>query len=67
MNERETKNNIYCDVVNCAYNDDHCHCTAPTVEVGTQAANSCTASCSGETQCATFRPKTPYKAGYQAV
>ncbi|WMJ84099.1 DUF1540 domain-containing protein [Oscillospiraceae bacterium LTW-04] len=67
MRESEHKNNIYCDVVNCAYNDDLCHCTAPTVEVGTAAANSCTASCSGETQCATFRPKTPYKSGYQAV
>lgn len=67
MEERELKNNIYCDVVNCAYNDDLCHCTAPKIEVGIKSANSCTASCSGETQCATFRPKTPYKTGYDAL
>lgn len=67
MPANEPKNCIYCDVINCAYNDDHCHCTAPTVEVGAQSANSCTASCSAETACSTFRPKSPYKSGYQAL
>ena len=62
----ETKTNcIYCDVVNCAYNDDHCHCNAPTVEVGAQDKG-CVASCSEETVCATFRPKQLYRSGYQA-
>ncbi|MBP1578448.1 MAG: DUF1540 domain-containing protein, partial [Oscillospiraceae bacterium] len=46
-------------------NDDHCHCSAPVIEVGAQN-HGCTASCSDETVCSTFRPKQPYKAGYQA-
>lgn len=66
MHENESKNCIYCDVINCAYNDDHCHCTAPTIEVGSRAANSCVAGNSGETMCSTFRPKTPYKVGYDS-
>ena len=66
MQPNEPKNNIYCDIVNCAYNDDHCHCTAQSIEVSSQAQNSCTASTSGETKCETFRPKMPYKSGYQA-
>ena len=63
--DKRTTDCIYCDIVNCAYNDDHCHCTAPSVEIGA-AFNKCTASCSEETCCATFRPKMPYKSGYQA-
>lgn len=65
MSEPNYTDCIYCDIVNCAYNDDRCHCTAPSVEIGTMT-NSCTASSSSETLCATFRPKMPYKTGYQA-
>lgn len=65
MRESINQGCIYCDVVNCAYNDDRCHCTAPSIEVGTQNRG-CTASCSAETVCSTFRPKQPYKTGYQA-
>ena len=55
---------IYCDIINCAYNDDRCHCLAPSIEIRTMT-NQCTANCSEETVCSTFRPKTPYKTGYQ--
>ena len=65
MSNRNHTDCIYCDIVNCAYNDDRCHCNAPSIEIGT-VTNRCTASCSDETVCATFRPKTPYKTGYQA-
>lgn len=65
MSESKSIGSVRCDVVSCAYNDDHCHCTAPVIEVGTQN-KSCTASCSAETVCATFRPKQPYKTGYRA-
>lgn len=66
MDSNTQGNCIYCDIVNCAYNDDKCHCTAPAVEVVSQNRG-CTASCSDETICATFRPKSPYKSGYQAL
>lgn len=67
MHKGEVRSNISCDVVNCAYNDDRYHCTAPSIEVGSQNVTSCTANSSSETQCATFRPKMPYKSGYQAL
>jgi len=66
MSEITNPKSIYCDIVNCAYNDDHCHCNAPGIEVRS-VTNQCTASCSEETACATFRPKSPYKAGYDAI
>ncbi|MBC8576559.1 DUF1540 domain-containing protein [Yanshouia hominis] len=51
----EARNCICCNVQNCAYNDD-CRCTAKKVDVGPQYC-ACTAGCSDETVCATFRPK----------
>jgi len=45
-------NGIKCDVNNCVYNADSCHCTAKEIHVGPQFA-----SCSSDTVCATFKPE----------
>ena len=52
----EPKNYISCNVSNCAYNDEQCHCTAGEVVVGQQFCNS-TAQTSDETVCSTFYPR----------
>ena len=44
---------ITCDVKGCEYNDGENECTAGHISVGPTDA-----SCSDETVCATFRPKT---------
>ena len=44
---------ITCDVKSCEFNDGENECTAGHISVGP-----CDASCSDETICATFRPKT---------
>lgn len=44
---------ISCDVENCTFNDGECRCHATCISVGP-----CTANCSSETVCATFKPKT---------
>lgn len=49
-------NCICCNVENCVYNEN-CNCTAKNVQVGPQFC-SCTARCSDETICATFKPRT---------
>lgn len=43
---------IVCDVRNCAYHDGDSYCTANRIRVGPLSANR-----SGETACATFRPR----------
>lgn len=43
---------IVCDVKNCAYHDGDNFCTANRIQVGPSFANS-----SGQTACATFKPK----------
>ncbi len=45
-------NGICCEVKNCAYHQGQDNCTAQSVQVGPQFANS-----SAETVCSTFRPK----------
>ncbi|MCQ2414010.1 MAG: DUF1540 domain-containing protein [Clostridia bacterium] len=44
---------IVCNAQNCTYNDGECHCHATQISVGPKCAD-----CSGETSCATFKPKT---------
>ena len=44
---------ITCDVKSCEYNDGENECTAGHISVGPTDA-----SCSDDTVCATFRPKT---------
>ena len=43
---------VKCDVENCYYNDCATHCTASEIAVGPHSADS-----SGETLCATLKPK----------
>ena len=43
---------IKCNVKNCYYHDCDTYCTAGEIAVGPQSANT-----SGETLCATFKPK----------
>ncbi len=43
---------IKCNVENCYYHDCETHCTAHEISVGPSSA-----STSGETLCATFKPK----------
>lgn len=43
---------INCDVVNCAYHEGECTCTADTVKVGPKAACRCEQTC-----CDSFREK----------
>ena len=44
---------VVCDVKNCAYHDGDAYCAASRIAVGPSFAKS-----SGETVCATFKPKT---------
>lgn len=44
---------VACDVKNCVYNDQKCHCTAEKIAVGPTYATSCT-----DTVCATFRQRS---------
>lgn len=43
---------VVCDVKNCAYHSGESHCYAGTISVGPREA-----SCSANTNCATFKPK----------
>ncbi|MBQ0010239.1 MAG: DUF1540 domain-containing protein [Ruminococcus sp.] len=43
---------VTCDVINCVYHDEGCHCTAEKISVGPSYATSCT-----DTVCATFKQK----------
>jgi len=43
---------IVCDVKNCVYHANENHCYAGTISVGPREA-----SCSANTNCATFKPK----------
>ena len=63
MNERKTSceskceggkciKGVVCDVKNCAYHADENHCYAGMITVGPREA-----SCSANTNCATFKPK----------
>ncbi len=44
---------VVCDVKNCAYHDGDSYCAASRIAVGPSFAKT-----SGETVCATFKPKT---------
>lgn len=44
---------VACDVKNCAFHDGECYCAANRIAVGPSYANT-----SGETVCATFKPKS---------
>ncbi len=44
---------VVCDVKNCAYHDGDAYCAATRIAVGPGYAKT-----SGETVCATFKPKT---------
>ena len=44
---------VACDVKNCAFHDGECCCAANRIAVGPSYANT-----SGETVCATFKPKS---------
>lgn len=46
---------IKCNVENCYYHKNQCDCTAHEVSVGSVGPHC--ADCSGDTLCATFRPK----------
>ncbi len=43
---------VVCDVRGCAYHSGKSECCAGTISVGT-----CSADCSSETLCATFKPR----------
>ncbi|MBQ4043874.1 MAG: DUF1540 domain-containing protein [Clostridia bacterium] len=44
---------VACDVKSCSFHDGDCYCTAERISVGPSFA-----STSGETVCATFKPRT---------
>lgn len=44
---------VACDVKNCAFHDGESYCAANRIAVGPSYANT-----SGETVCATFKPKS---------
>lgn len=49
---KETSSQIVCGVKNCAYHCGDCSCNAEQIAVGPTYASS-----SGDTVCATFKPK----------
>ncbi len=49
----EYNRGIDCNVTNCIFNKEDCHCTAEKITVGPQNA-----STSADTLCATFKNKT---------
>ena len=51
-NGEKHNNGIVCEVKNCVYHDCETYCTAEQIAVGPQSADT-----SGETLCATFKPK----------
>ncbi len=44
---------ISCNVRSCAYHEGDCYCTAECITVGP-----CSADCSSDTVCDTFKPKS---------
>ncbi|MBO4212677.1 MAG: DUF1540 domain-containing protein [Clostridia bacterium] len=57
MNDKEKhcshhNEGISCDVTNCQYHCDGCHCSAKKIDVGPSSAVT-----SSDTICATFKPR----------